>query len=154
MTDEMRRPLDEMPIPDDGPGSEPGAASEPGPPPGDPAQGHQPKSPESREWLVQLQTMIDRIGAEAAPVARDVAAKAAELAAVAGEKAGPLARRAAEVTEDVGTRMAAKSRQLADELRHRGAESGMPPAGDDAPGATEPAAPEAPEAPDEGASAG
>ena len=82
---------------------------------------------QGREWLAQLQQMIDRVTAEAAPVARDVAVKAAELAAVAGEKAGPFARRAAEVTEDVGTKVAERSRRFADEVRHRGAESGAPP---------------------------
>jgi len=97
--------------------------------------GTEPQSAQSREWLGQLQHMIDRITAEAAPVARDVAAKAAELAAVAGEKAGPFAKRAAEVTEDVGTKMAVRSRRFADDMRHRGAESGAPPdaASDDAP---------------------
>jgi hypothetical protein len=104
----------------------------------------EPQSAQSREWLAQLQHMIDRIAAEAAPVARDVAAKAAELAAVAGEKAGPLAKRAAEVTEDVGSKMAVRSRRLADDLRHRGAESGVPPA---APADEGPA--EAPVAPEE-----
>lgn len=96
------------------------------------------RSAQAREWLVQLQQMIDRVAAEAAPVARDVAAKAAELAAVAGEKAGPFAKRAAEVTEDVGTRVAERSRRLADDLRHRGAEGGAPPP--EAPAAEAPAA--------------
>lgn len=118
MTDDTSRPLDDMPTPDDVPGAEPGSSAGPG---------AETKSHEAREWLGQLQTMIDRIAEEAAPVARDVAAKAAELAAVAGEKAGPFARRAAEVTEDVGIRVAARSRQLADDLRHRAAESGLPP---------------------------
>jgi hypothetical protein len=101
-----------------------------------------------REWLAQLQEMIDRVAAEARPVARDVAVKAAELAAVAGEKAGPYARRAADVTGDVGTRVAERSRRFADEMRHRAAEGGSPPA---APGDAMPApdaAPEAPPAPD------
>src|SRR5665811_922193 len=40
-------------------------------------------SSQAREWLAQLQQMIDQVAAHAAPVARDVAAKAAELAAVA-----------------------------------------------------------------------
>ena len=84
-------------------------------------------SAHAREWLSQLQQMIDRVAAEAAPVARDIAAKAAELAAVAGEKAGPIAKRAAEVTEDVGSRVARRSRRLADDLRHHAAEASVPP---------------------------
>lgn len=130
MTDDTNRPLDDMPTAVSAAGADPGGSAEPG---AEPDQaGGEPTSPEAHEWLGQLQTMIDRIAAEAAPVARDVAAKAAELAAVAGEKAGPFARRAAEVTEDVGTRVAARSRQLADDLRHRAAESGLPPADADA----------------------
>ncbi len=70
-----------------------------------------------REMLVQLQQMIDTIATQAAPVMREVAAKAAELAAVAGEKAGPLAHRAAGVTEQVGQRFAARSKEFATELR-------------------------------------
>jgi hypothetical protein len=164
MTDETSRPLDEpqIPTPDDATEPGPGAPPEGGSTPGEATPGTEAKSPEAREWLGQLQTMIDRIAGEAAPVARDVAAKAAELAAVAGEKAGPFARRAAEVTEDVGARMAVRSRQLADELRHRGAESGIPPTGDAqadaagsataAPGENRPIDP--PAAPDEGPAGG
>jgi hypothetical protein len=85
------------------------------------------RSAQGREWLAQLQQMIDKVAAEAAPVARDIAAKAAELAAVAGEKAGPIAKRAAEVTEDVGSRVAERSRRFADDMRHHGAEAGGPP---------------------------
>jgi hypothetical protein len=132
MTDDTGRPLDPTPPPADAPGTDPGGSHEPGVAPDETVPGGEPKSPEAHEWLSQLQTMIDRIAGEAAPVARDVAAKAAELAAVAGEKAGPFARRAAEVTEDVGIRVAARSRQLADDLRHRGAESGLPPVDVDA----------------------
>lgn len=70
-----------------------------------------------REMLVQLQQMIDTLATQAGPVMRDVAAKAAELAAVAGEKAGPLAHRAAGVTENVGQRVAARSKEMAADLR-------------------------------------
>ena len=74
-------------------GPEPGAeplADEPPSPRANPArEAGRPPSAQGREWLAQLQQMIDRVAAEAAPVARDVAAKAAELAAVAGDKAGP-----------------------------------------------------------------
>jgi hypothetical protein len=61
--------------------------------------------------------MIDDIAEQAAPTVRQVGAKAAELAAAAGDKAGPIAHRAAEVTESAGTKLAERSRALADELR-------------------------------------
>jgi hypothetical protein len=70
-----------------------------------------------REMLVQLQQMIDTLATQAGPVMREVAAKAAELAAVAGEKAGPLAHKAAGVTEQVGQRVAARSKEMAADLR-------------------------------------
>ena len=44
---------------------------------------------EGHEWLYQLETMINDVTTQAAPVARQVAAKAAELTAVAAIKAGP-----------------------------------------------------------------
>jgi hypothetical protein len=71
----------------------------------------------AREWLTQLQTMIENLAEQAGPVIRDVGIKAAELAALAGEKAGPVAHRAAEVTAEAGHRLAEKSRDLAAELR-------------------------------------
>ena len=70
-----------------------------------------------REWLTQLQTMIENAATQAAPVMREVAAKAAELAAVAGEKAGPVAARAAELTAEAGHRIAERSRDFAADLR-------------------------------------
>jgi hypothetical protein len=82
MTDEMNR----TPGAEPGPEAAPEAAAAP-------PSGEETRSAQAREWLAQLQQMIDRIAAEAGPVARDVAAKAAELAAVAGEKAGPFAKR-------------------------------------------------------------
>src|SRR5918992_5285781 len=72
-----------------------------------------------REMLVQLQQMIDTLATQAAPVMREVAAKAAELAAVAGEKAGPAAYRAAGVAQNVGGRVAARSKEMADQLRRQ-----------------------------------
>jgi hypothetical protein len=68
-------------------------------------------------WLGQLQVMIEEAGKTAGPVLRDVAAKAAELAAVAAENAGPVAHKAADVTEHVGDRLAARSKDLAADLR-------------------------------------
>src|SRR5258706_7945664 len=69
-------------------------------------------SGQAREWLTQLQTMIENLATQAAPVAREIGAKAAELAAVAGDKAGPVAQRAAELTAHAGQKLSAGSRGL------------------------------------------
>ena len=74
-------------------------------------------SAKAREWLGQLQSIIDQLATQAAPVVREVGAKAAELAALAGEKAGPVAQKAAEVTGKAGEKLAVKGRDLAAELR-------------------------------------
>jgi hypothetical protein len=95
-----------------------------------------------REWLAQLQTMIENAATQAAPVMREVAAKAAELAAVAGEKAGPVAARAAELTAEAGHKIAERSRDLATELRRDQAARGEAPET----GMTPPAAPTDPAA--------
>ncbi len=96
-----------------------------------PGTDSQPRAAAGREMLVQLQQMIDTLATQAGPVMRDVAAKAAELAAVAGEKAGPLAHRAAGMTENVGQRVAARSKVMAEDLRRPRAEdaaaTGQPP---------------------------
>jgi phage-related tail protein len=76
----------------------------------------------AREWLSQLQAMIDNVATHATPVVREVAAKAAELAAVAGEKAGPIAHKAAEVTAQAGTKVAERGREVAAELRRDAAQ--------------------------------
>jgi Tfp pilus assembly protein FimV len=52
----------------------------------------------AREWLAQLQAMIENLATQAAPVVKEIGAKAAELAAIAGDKAGPVAAKAAEYT--------------------------------------------------------
>jgi hypothetical protein len=70
-----------------------------------------------RDWMNQLQAMIDGVATAAAPHVREVAAKAAELAAKAGEAAGPFATRAAAATSDVGQKVAAKSRDFAADMR-------------------------------------
>lgn len=80
-----------------------------------------PAGGQAREWLAQLQSMIEGLAEQAGPVIRDVGIKAAELAAIAGEKAGPVAQRAAEVTAEAGQRLAEKSRDLAAELRREAA---------------------------------
>ncbi|HEY7736629.1 MAG TPA: hypothetical protein VH813_07520 [Candidatus Limnocylindrales bacterium] len=69
------------------------------------------------EWLAQLQSMIEGLASQAAPVVREIGAKAAELAALAGEKAGPIAHRAADATEHAGARIAERGRVVAKELR-------------------------------------
>lgn len=83
---------------------------------GEPAAGPAANA-RAREWVSQLEAMIQEIATQAAPVARQVGAKAAELAAVAAVKAGPLAQKAAEVTTDVGQRFAERAQSVAAELR-------------------------------------
>jgi hypothetical protein len=72
---------------------------------------------QAREWLAQLQAMIENLATQAAPVVREVGIKAAELAAKAGEKAGPVAQRAAELTGQAGHKLAERATDLAAELR-------------------------------------
>src|SRR4051794_19427231 len=88
-----------------------GQSTEPAP------NAEKPRAPAGREMLIQLQQMIDTVSYQAAPVIREVAAKAAELAVVAGQKAGPLAYKAASVTEQLGQKVAARSQSMADDLR-------------------------------------
>jgi hypothetical protein len=97
-----------------GPDDQLGQENEPGS--GGPNRREQARESAER-WLGQLQDMIDQAGRQAAPLLRDVAAKAAELAAVAAENAGPVAHKAANVTEHVGDRLAARSKDLAADLR-------------------------------------
>lgn len=75
----------------------------------------------AREWMHQLQSMIDNVATHAGPVVRDIGAKAAELAALAGEKAGPIAHKAAEATEAAGHRIAERGREVAADLRREAA---------------------------------
>jgi hypothetical protein len=84
------------------------------------------------KMLAQLQAMIDNVATQAAPVARQVGAKAAELAAVAADRAGPFAIKAADATADLSERFASRSRSWAADLRAKTAE-----AGDDANGHSE-----------------
>ena len=100
-------------------------ASEPPPEPqpigepfGEQTQGEGAASSRGREWLAQLESMIQNVAREAAPVARDVGAKAAELAAVAAVKAGPLAHKAADATTEYGQKFAEKAQSVAAEWRH------------------------------------
>jgi hypothetical protein len=90
-------------------------------PDGTPPSGGRPAGQEfaatAQAWLGQLQTIIDNITTQSAPVIREVGAKAAELAAVAADRAGPFAQRAADATQNVSVRVAERSRELAAELR-------------------------------------
>ncbi len=102
----------------DQPGADQPGANEPGAGGQNPRRDQAARARELGErWLGQLQEMIDQAGRQAGPVLRDVAAKAAELAAVAAENAGPVAHKAADVTEHVGDRLAARSKDLAADLR-------------------------------------
>lgn len=76
----------------------------------------------TEKMVAQLQEMIEAAGKTAGPILRDVAAKAAELTAIAAENAGPAAQKAADVTEQVGVKLAARSRELAADL-HQAAET-------------------------------
>jgi hypothetical protein len=85
----------------------------------------------AERMLGQLQSRIDQVATQAAPVVRQIGAKAAELAAVAADRAGPLAHRAAEATADASVKLAERSRTLAADLRSRNAsESEADGAGD------------------------
>lgn len=87
----------------------------------EPEQTSSTGSQKAQEWLTQLQGMIENLATQAAPVVREVGAKAAELAAIAGEKAGPVAQRAASFTEQAGHKLAEKSRVVAADLRSQAA---------------------------------
>ena len=90
----------------------------------------------------QLDTMIENVANYAAPVLREIAARAAELAAKAGQAAGPIAHRAAEKTEEVGGRLATRGREVASDLRREASDrsgpssttsTGSGPSGEDIP---------------------
>jgi hypothetical protein len=94
----------------------------------------------------QLQSMIDSIATQAAPVVRQIGIKAAELAAAAADRAGPIAHKAADATADASVRIAERSRVIAAELR-RDVASASPDGGaattavlDDTPASAPPAA--------------
>jgi hypothetical protein len=71
----------------------------------------------AERMISQLQSMIDSIATQAAPVVRQVGIKAAELAAAAADRAGPIAHKAADVTADASVKIAERSRVLAADLR-------------------------------------
>ena len=74
----------------------------------------------AERMLSQLQAMIDSIATQAAPVVKQVGAKAAELAAAAADRAGPIAHRAADATAGASVKIAERSRELAADLRKDG----------------------------------
>jgi hypothetical protein len=71
----------------------------------------------AERMVAQLQSMIDSIATQAAPVVRQVGIKAAELAAAAADRAGPIAHKAADATADASVKIAERSRVIAADLR-------------------------------------
>ena len=71
----------------------------------------------AERMLAQLQSMIDSIATQAAPVVKQVGAKAAELAAAAADRAGPIAHKAADATAGASVKIASRSREFAADLR-------------------------------------
>ena len=83
------------------------------------AGGNDPRATAER-MLGQLQGIMDNLATQAAPVVRQIGAKAAELAAVAADRAGPLAHKAADATADASVKLAERSRTWATDLRGKG----------------------------------
>jgi hypothetical protein len=98
-----------------------GWTADPNAPSGDAATGNT-----AERMVAQLQSMIDSIATQAAPVVRQVGIKAAELAAAAADRAGPMAHKAADATADASVKIAERSRVIAADLRRdvTGADSG------------------------------
>ena len=71
----------------------------------------------AERMLGQLQSMIDTIATQAAPVVKQIGAKDAELAAAAADRAGPIAHKAAEATAGASVKIAERSREFAADLR-------------------------------------
>ena len=78
----------------------------------------------AERMLGQLQGIIDNLATQAAPVVRQIGAKAAELAAVAADRAGPLAHKAADATADASVKLAERSRTWASDLRNKADDGG------------------------------
>lgn len=78
----------------------------------------------AERMIGQLQSMIDSLATQAAPVVRQIGVKAAELAAIAADRAGPLAHKAADATEHASERIAERSRTWAADLRSRAEAAG------------------------------
>jgi hypothetical protein len=112
--------LDRLPVIDAGAGEPDEAALAPGRP-DDWSTGNEPNAA-----IRQLEAIIQNLTTFAAPVLREIAARAAELAAKAGEAAGPVAHKAAAVTEEVGGRLAVKGHEVASGLRGQRTEEPAP----------------------------
>jgi hypothetical protein len=102
---------------------------------GDEAQtGGQGAGAAAERMVGQLQSMIDSIATQAAPVVKQIGAKAAELAAAAADRAGPIAHRAADATAGASVKIAERSREFAADLRRdsngHGGTAVAEPAGD------------------------
>ncbi len=69
----------------------------------------------AERMVSQLQSMIDSLATQAAPVVRQVGLKAAELAAA--DRAGPIAHKAADATAEASVKIAERSRVFAADLR-------------------------------------
>ncbi|MFL5725676.1 MAG: hypothetical protein ACJ76W_03760 [Chloroflexota bacterium] len=87
----------------------------------------------ANRWLNQLQAMIESVATQAAPVARQIGVKAAELTAAAADRAAPAAHKAGDVAADASAKLAVRSREFAEGLRR---DLGVSADGDDAPTAT------------------
>jgi hypothetical protein len=111
-------------------------------------------TPEAREWMSQLESMIRGIATQAAPVAKEIGAKAAELAAVAAVKAGPAAQRAAELTSEYGSKFAERAQAVAADLRSSAATEATTNGASSTNGHTADAAETVEPAPDETSSSG
>ncbi len=84
----------------------------------------------------QLEAIIENLTTYAAPVLREIAARAAELAAKAADAAGPFAQKAAEQPEHMSERLATKGREVASDLRRD--PTAVVPAGDPPTGSQSP----------------
>ena len=69
------------------------------------------------KMINQLQSMIDSIATQAAPTARQIGIKAAELTAIAADRAGPIAHKAGDAAADVSGKLALRSREWAETMR-------------------------------------
>jgi hypothetical protein len=79
--------------------------------------GSAPRPPASEPAVRQLDAILENLANYAAPVLREIAARAADLAAKAGDAAGPMAQGLADKTEAAGGRLSTKGRELASDLR-------------------------------------
>jgi len=120
MTDEQ--PADPHPDqPADVPGSNPSSESAAADAADDQESGWStaPADPDSAgaKMISQLQSMIDSIATQAAPTARQIGIKAAELTAIAADRAGPIAHKAGDAAADVSGKLAVRSREWAETMR-------------------------------------